>query len=205
LAALPRLVVICDWAQGASWLFGALERLSPLGPAVAVQHRHPEAAGRQFLEEARLLAALCARTGMPLFVNGRLDVALLVEAHLHLPAHGPSPDDVRPHLPRGRWVSAAVHDEAEAARATGAALALVSPVFGAGSKPGDARPPLGPAGFCRLRAALSCPAYALGGVSAERAQAIRGQADGLAVVTAVLGAADPLTAAGALLDIVRPA
>jgi thiamine-phosphate pyrophosphorylase len=196
--ALPRLVVITDWRLPPERLLGALSRALEAGPEVAVQHRHPEATGRRFLEEARLLAGLCRERGNPLFVNGRLDVALLVGAHLHLPARGPAPADVRPHLPSGRWVSVAVHDEAEARAAQGADLALVSPVFAPGSKPGDTRARLGPEGFQALASALPCPALALGGITPQRAGSVPGAA-GFAVISAVLEAEDPAAVARALL------
>jgi thiamine-phosphate pyrophosphorylase len=200
----PRLIVITDWRLPRARLLEALERALDAGPGVAVQHRHPEAPTRAFLEEARLLAALCHTRGNPLFVNGRLDVALLVGAHLHLPARGLTVEDVRPYLPAGRWVSVAVHDADEARLAQGADLALVSPVYAPGSKPGDTRPPLGPEGFQALAAALPCPALALGGVTPERATQLTG-AQGFAVISAVLEADDPATVARALLRAATPA
>jgi thiamine-phosphate pyrophosphorylase len=202
--SLPRLIVITDWRLPRARLLEALERALEAGPGVAVQHRHPEASARVFLEEARLLAALCHTRGNPLFVNGRLDVALLVGAHLHLPARGLTVEDVRPYLPAGRWVSAAVHDADEARLAQGADLALVSPVYAPGSKPGDPRPPLGPAGFQALAAALPCPALALGGVTPERAAQLTG-AWGFAVISAVLEAEGPAEVARALLRAATPA
>ncbi|WP_002637412.1 thiamine phosphate synthase [Myxococcus hansupus] len=176
----------------------ALTRALDVGPEVAVQHRHPEATGRQFLEQARALAALCQARGNPLFVNGRVDVALLVGAHVHLPAHGPAPEDVRPLLPPGRWISTAIHDATEARGAAGADLALVSPVFAPGSKPGDTRIPLGPEGFRALAASLPCPALALGGITPERARALP-DAAGFAVISGVLEAEDPAFAVRAML------
>lgn len=198
MPTLPWLVVITDWRLPRARLLEALERSLEAGPEVAIQHRHPEAPARAFLEEARLLAALCLRRGNPLFVNGRLDVALLVGAHLHLPAKGLTPKDVRPYLPAGRWISVAVHDADEARLAQGANLALVSPVYAPGSKPGDTRTPLGPEGFHALQAALPCPALALGGVTPERAARLT-RAQGFAVISAVLEAEDPATVARALL------
>ena len=195
---LPRLVVITDWSLPREHLLGALEAALCAGLPVAVQHRHPGVGLRQFLEEARLLAALCERLARPLFINGRLDVALLLGAHLHLPAGGLRPADVRPALPEGRLVSAAVHDAREAEEAAGADLALVSPVFAPGSKPDDTRPALGPQGYAALRAQLSCPALALGGIDPGRAQALA-DADGFATISGVLGAADPAAAARLLL------
>src|SRR5688572_24177149 len=136
-AELPSLIVITDWSLGEELLLQRLGQVLPRSPRIAVQHRHPEAPARTFAEEAKTLRVLCARTGNALFANGRLDVALLVDAHLHLPAHGLSPEEVRRVLPRDRLISAAVHDEAEAQNSAGADLYLVSPVFGAGSKPDD--------------------------------------------------------------------
>ena len=197
---LPRLVLITDWEMGERALLAALEDVVPLGMAVAIQHRHPGAEGGELLREARLLATRCERFGVPLFVNERLDVALLVGAHLHLPARGPDVSDVRRLVPEGKWISVAVHDEREAERARGADLALVSPVFGAGSKPDDARPRLGPDEFARLARRLECPAFALGGVDAERARTLPPELTaGVAAISAVLRAPRPRDAAQALL------
>lgn len=195
---LPRLIVITDW--GIPELRERLEPVLSLGPEVGIQHRHPGAADRAFLEEGRSLAALCRRSGNPLFVNGRLDVALLLAAHLHLPARGVSISDVRPHLSPGSWVSIAVHDPVEAAATDGATLALLSPVYRPGSKPADARAPLGPDGFEKLATTLSCPAFALGGISPGNAERVRGAA-GFAVISSVLRASDPRAAAASLLRI----
>jgi thiamine-phosphate pyrophosphorylase len=135
------------------------------------------------------LKSLCDRLGNPLFVNGRLDVALLLNAHLHLPSGGLHPRDVRSHLD-SRWISVAVHSEDEAQMAEGADLALVSPVFVPGSKQ-DLRPPLGPEGFSHLSSRLPCPAYALGGLTPERARAVP-SATGFAAISSILLAANPL-------------
>jgi len=194
-----RLLLVTDWALGELRLRRALEQACALGPEVGVQHRHPGAPTRGFLEEARGLASLCAQNGNPFFVNGRLDVALLVGAHLHLPVDGPTPAEVRPHLPAGRWLSAAVHDEAELERARGADLLLLSPVFQPTSKPHDRRATLGPGGFARLRALASCPVLALGGIRVERL-ALLVPVEGVAVQGAVLQAEDPAGAARALLS-----
>ena len=122
-----------------------------------------------------------------------------IGAHLHLPAWGPTVHDVRPHLPAGRWVSAAIHDADEARLTRGADLALVSPVYAPGSKPEDSRAPLGPEGFRALAASLTCPAMALGGITPERAVLLP-EAQGFAVISAVLEAEDPARAARALLQ-----
>jgi thiamine-phosphate pyrophosphorylase len=186
---LPRLVIITDWSLGADTLLARLERALSAGPGIAVQHRHPGASARALYDEGARLKWLCAQFKAPLFVNRRFDVAAALGAHLHLPSSGVLPAD----LPRGgaMRVSVAVHDEDEAKRAAGADFALVSPVFEKKDKA-----PIGLGGFERLQRALSCPAFALGGVTAQRRVPT---AAGHAVISAVLNAPDPHAAALQLL------
>lgn len=196
MAPLPRLIVITDWSLPRDVLLARLDAALSAGPKVAVQHRHPEAATRAFLDEARAVKALCDRRGAALFINGRLDVALLLGAHLHLPSNGLLPEDARPLWPAGRLISVAVHSMEEAAAARRADLALVSPVFRPLSKQDD-RTPLGPEGFAALASALPCPAFALGGVTVANARQVPSAA-GFAVIGAVLHSEDPRRSAEAL-------
>jgi thiamine-phosphate pyrophosphorylase len=192
LPALPRLVVITDWALGHDALLERLERALDAGPEVAVQHREKGVTTREYAFHANELAALCSRKGCLLFVSGRVDLAIALGAHLHLASTGPPFPKAAPFLP-GRLLSFSVHDLREAGLAAGASFALVSPVRPPGSKPDDTRPPLGISGFQALAAALPCPAFALGGVTPELLAELRPA--GAAVISAVLRAEDPLVAA----------
>jgi len=177
--------------------------VAALGPRVCIQHRDPGVPVRTSLARARWLAGLTRSGGAQLAINGRLDVALLVEAHLHLPVDAPRPREVRSRLPPGRWISAAVHSGAELEEARGADALLVSPVHPPGSKPDDTRPPLGTAGFDRLaRAAATTPCYALGGMTPEAVKELP-LLWGVAVQSAVLRAPDPAAAARAFLAVLR--
>ncbi|MHB8877785.1 MAG: thiamine phosphate synthase [Myxococcaceae bacterium] len=196
--SLPRLILITDWSLGADTLLSRLAAALSLGPSVAVQHRHPEASGRQFFEEAKKISELTSRAGCALFVNGRLDVALLTRANLHLPSNGLTPTDVRPLLPAGCLLSVAVHGGDLPEVAAGADLALVAPVFAAGSKPGDSRRPLGPEAYFALARALPCPAFALGGITPATARLLP-KAAGYAAISSVLHSDDPKAAAAAFL------
>lgn len=191
--------MITDWTLPGDAHRAALEAVAALGLEVCIQHRDPGAAVRGFLDRARWLADLTRRTGAQLAINGRLDVALLVGANLHLPVDGPRPAEARPLLPAGRWISAAVHSEAELAEAAGCDAVLLSPVFAPGSKPGDARPPLGPEGFARLAGrAAPLPCFALGGMTPARL-AMLDRCQGAAAQSGILRAADPAAIARAFL------
>ena len=203
--SLPRLIVITDWRIPRPALLQRIQAALSLGPRVALQHRHPEAPIRLVLEEARALADLCREFRNPLFINGRLDVALLVDAHLHLPSRGLVPSDVRPHLPKDRWISISIHNLEEARAAQGADIALISPVFPAGSKVTDDRPPLGLDGFKKLAVAVDCAPFALGGIGPKTAASLRGIAVGYAAISAVLASPDPRRAAAEILASASPA
>lgn len=200
MTSLPfSLIVITDWTLGEETLLERLEASLAVAPGrIAVQHRHPGATDRERYEEGQRLAPLCARHQAPLFVNGRLDLALALGAHLHCTSSSLAPAQARPFL-EGRWISTVVHqatDDTEAAD-----LALVSPVFAPGSKPGDQRRPLGAAGYRQLAQASRCPAFALGGITAATLDGL--ETPGAAVISAVLHAADPAQATRALLARLR--
>ncbi len=194
--ALPfSLIVITDWSLGERVLLERLEAALGAAPGrVAVQHRHQVATDRQRYEEGLLVAELCTAHHSPLFVNGRVDLALALDAHLHCTSTSLRPADVRPLIP-GKWISTVIHHETDLT--DGADLALVSPVFPAGSKVDDSRRPLGASGFQHLAARLPCPAFALGGITATTSRGLG--ARGAAVISAVLRAEDPARATRALL------
>ena len=185
-----RLLLITDWS-----LPDCLDRVRDAltaGPGIAVQHRHPGAIDRLFYEEAVKLREVCGQA--PLFINGRLDIALALDAHLHLTSRSLQPEDVRPHL-GPRWLSAAWHPPEPEPR--GVDLLLMSPVYPPKSK-ADTRAPLGPAQFRALAAKTQTPCFALGGISAERVSELQ-PVQGVAVIGEVLHAANPRDAAEALL------
>lgn len=193
-----RLLLVTDWERPDA--LARLEAALAAGGPLAVQHRHPGASDRVFYAEGARLAEACARRGVPLFVNGRLDVALALGAHLHLPTRALAPADARPHL--AGWLSAAWHPAEEPAPPRGVEFLLAAPVFAPGSKPGDARPRLGVEGFHRARSlAAPVPVFALGGLDERTVGLLRaeGPVAGVAVISAVLGAPSPARAVEALL------
>jgi len=111
--------------------------------------------------------------------------------------------DGRHRDPSGHVVGRACHSAAEVVRVTGLEYVTVSPVYPSGSKPG-----YGPAlGLSTLRnwcAACAVPVLALGGIDApaRAAACVRAGASGVAVMGAVMTAADPAAVVRAMVEAV---
>ncbi len=192
-----RLLLITDWslADFAERVDDALQA----GPGIAVQHRDPGSTARHFFDNAWILQAICSRREAPLFINGRLDVALAVGAHLHLPVLALPVDEVRAHLPSEKMVSVSAHRTEEFQPS--ADLTLLSPVFQPSNKRASA-PMLGAGGFDALAARCPTPAFALGGMTPVRSADLltRCPRAGVAVMGAVFRAPSPRAAASAFLE-----
>lgn len=149
------------------------------------------------LEHYELAARLAVRPSARLFVNDRLDVALAVPCFgVHL-GHASLPVSAARALNPLWWIGKSVHDlpEAEAARTEGADYLVVGPVFATATHPG--RAPLGIAALQRIVAAVAdTPVLAIGGVTVERARALRQTgAYGVAAIRAFWDDAEPSAAA----------
>lgn len=176
-------------------------RAAVAGGVTCVQLREKSCGTREFVDEARAVRALLAGTGVPLIVNDRIDVALAVGADgVHLGQTDMRITDARrltgPSMLIG--ISAECLEDAVRAQAEGADYIGVSPVFSTPTKT-DTAPPLGLAGIAAIRAAVSLPLVGIGGIGpANAAAVIRAGCDGIAVVSAIVSAADPRKAAAEL-------
>ena len=141
---------------------------------------------------------------MALQVNGPPAAVLASpRAGLHLPAAG-DPAAARAAIGPERLLGQSAHDadEIRRAAAAGADYATISPVFTPLSKD-DTRPCLGLTGLAALTAASPIPLLALGGITAANAADCRAAgAAAVAVLGAVMAAADPVAALAPLLDAV---
>ena len=171
------------------------------GGVSCVQLREKGCSTREFVDEARLLKALLAGTGVPLFINDRLDVALAVGADgVHLGQNDLAIADARRLVGNRMIIGISAESVADAIRAEaeGADYIGASPVFTTPTKT-DTAPPLGLVGLRAIRRAVRLPLVAIGGIDANNAaQVLRAGADGLAVVSAIVSAPCPRTAAAAL-------
>ncbi len=150
-------------------------------------------------ERARLaddLRALTAASGAVLLVASDIGLAVSSGADgVHLASTDPWPDD---DVRVGR--SCHTVEDLVAAAERHAGWATYSPVFATASKPGYG-PPLGADGLAAgCRAVPSLAVLALGGVDATTAgRCIAAGAAGVAVMGAVMGAADPAAVVRALV------
>ena len=171
------------------------------GGVSCVQLREKGCSTREFMDEAWLLKTLLAGTGVPLFINDRLDVALAVAADgVHLGQNDMHLSDARRLVGERLVIGISAESVADAIRAEaeGADYIGVSPVFTTPTKM-DTAPPLGLDGLRAIRRAVQLPLVAIGGINADNAaQVLRAGADGLAVVSAIVSAPCPRTAAAAL-------
>jgi len=184
--------------------FAAGRDLAPIieaavrGGVTVIQIRAKNRSFKDFVDLGRRAAAVLKKLGVPLLINDRVDVALACRAEgVHLGQEDVPPALARRALAEGTviGVSANTPEEAHEAERQGADYIGAGPVFATASKATDL-PIIGPEGVRRIKAAIRIPVVAIGGITEGNARELRAAgADGIAVISAILGAADPETAA----------
>jgi thiamine-phosphate pyrophosphorylase len=153
------------------------------------------------LDRARALREITARRGALFIVNDRVDIALLSHADgVHLGQLDLPLAEVRRLSGRRLIVGVSTHsvEQARNAERAGADYIGAGPVFATTTK--DAGELLRPSGLKAVRAAVSIPVFAIGGITIENIGQI-GSEPGcrVAVSSAVLRAGDPGAAVRELL------
>jgi thiamine-phosphate pyrophosphorylase len=206
LPAALRLIVVLDADAAGDRDLAALAGAAARGGATMLQLRAKPFAGSTLAEAARRVIA--AAGGIPVIVNDRLDVALATgAAGCHLGQDDFPIADARQIAPAGFMLGGSAGDADEARRATraGAHYLGVGPVRATTGKP-DAGAAIGASGFARVREATTLPCVAIGGVTAADVPGLLAAgAAGIAVIGAVLGAADPEKATRALREALQAA
>lgn len=162
------------------------------GGATCVQLREKELDGAAFLEEARTLAALCRRYGVPLIINDNVEVALASSADgVHVGQDDQTVEQVRRLAGDRLIVGVSAHsvEQALAAQAGGADYLGVGAVFATATK-ADAHvlPRETLADICR---AVDIPVVAIGGIGEDNLLRLAGTGvDGVALVSAIFSAPD---------------
>jgi len=149
-------------------------------------------------ETCTALKDLCHRREVPLLVNDEPQLARRLAADgVHLGRDDPSPRVARAMLGPAALVGVTVYGkpgEEKTAEAAGADYLGIGPFFPSPTKPAEPEMPLHLLDAVVHRTRL--PVFAIGGINAERArQLARHGVAGVAVVSAIMDAADPRRAA----------
>jgi thiamine-phosphate pyrophosphorylase len=151
-----------------------------------------------FLDLARRVKAVLKPRRVPLLINDRVDIALACgAAGVHLGQEDMPPALARKMLARNTIIGNSVNtlQEAREAEREGADYIGLGPIFATTSKATDL-PALGAEGLRTIREKVRIPIVAIGGITPRNAGAVReAGADGIAVVSSILGSQDARKAA----------
>jgi thiamine-phosphate diphosphorylase len=191
-----RVIAITDnLRDGLSGLV-ARARAARRGGATMMHVRLPDDGARILVEATR---GLVESLDIPVLVHDRLDVALAAGARgVHLSVGGIRPVDARRLTPEGFIIGASAGSADEARVAAGADYLAIGPVFAAAMRGNESA--IGLEGLRRLAELLGpVPVVALGGISERNASSVIGAgACGVALIAALLAAADPEAATRAI-------
>jgi thiamine-phosphate pyrophosphorylase len=176
------------------------------GGVRAFQLREKDLPPRDLYPLALEMRRLTQTYGARLLINDRIDVALAVDADgVHLTTTSLPARIARQVLGPGRLIGVSTHTlaEAQAAAEESADFLVFGPVFFTPSKAPYGEP-VGLDALRVARAAVTLPILAIGGVKkANLDQVLAAGADGIAVISAVISADDPMAASQDLLATLR--
>lgn len=196
-ADILRLYLVTDrrWRRGTTLEEQVEQALR--GGVTLVQLREKDADRETFIKRARSMQAVCRRYGVPLIINDDVEVALAVDAAgVHIGQRDQNAREARARLGPDKilGVSARTVQQALQAERDGADYLGVGAVFGTATK-ADAQT-ISPARFAQVARAVEIPSVAIGGVQESNILQLAGcGAAGVAVVSAILAAAQPCEAA----------
>jgi len=198
-----RLLVVTDRHQtNGRPLVPLLQRvLAAEGPIIQIRER--DLSARELVSLAREVQAVTVSRRAQLLINDRIDVALALEGvGVHLRSNSLPVTVARQLLGAERLLGISVHaiEEAVQAESQGADYVILGPIYETPSKQVFGSP-LGIQTLekaCRL---VRIPIIGIGGVTAARAREMRDAgAFGVAVIRAILGAADVESATREFID-----
>jgi thiamine-phosphate pyrophosphorylase len=177
-----------------------------LAGVTCIQLRWKSATDRAILELGSAILRVTLGAGIPLIINDRLDLALALSADgVHLGVDDLPLHDARRIAGPDFIIGFSPESDDQIVRADQHASYLgIGPFFSTATKH-DAGRALGPIEFARRRALTTLPTVAIGGISGDNAaQPIAAGANGIAVVSAILGMADPVEATRDLIRALPP-
>ncbi len=187
-------------------LVGAVEEALRAGVKM-LQLREKDLSDEELLAVALELREVTDRYGALLFINGRVDVAMAVEADgVHMPFKAFTPSAALALLQQGAITGVSCHslEDARAAEDGGANFVTLGPIY---ETPSKARygAPIGIEPLREAAEELSIPIYAIGGIDARKIEEVTGAgAFGAAVISAILKGGTPGRNAEKLLKAFEP-
>lgn len=185
---------LCQTVENAIW-----------GGVTMVQLREKNLDSRKFYQEALCLKELTSRYHIPLIINDRLDIALAVDADgLHIGQTDLPANVAREILGPNKLLGVSVETvtQAESAKAMGADYLGVGAVFPTSTKDDASSVSLQTLG--KIRNTIGLPVVAVGGISPKTIPLLyHSGIDGIAVVSAIMGAKNPKSASEKLYEMVK--
>ncbi len=176
------------------------------GGAGMIQLRQKNAPGSDLFSWAVSLQNMCRSYGALFIVNDRLDIALAAGADgVHLGQHDLPVESARKLFPSPGIIGCSVSCVREAieAREKGADYIGIGHIFPTGSKQKNTAP-LGAEYISTVKQSVDIPLIAIGGIGPDNAmEVMTSGADGIAVISAIASAANPIEAARELAAIIR--
>jgi len=174
------------------------------GGVKGIQLREKDLVGRELFFLAEAARKLTQRYHALLLINDRIDIALAVDADgVHLSTASIPIESARALLGRQQLLGASTHslEEAQEAERNGADFVVFGPVYFTPSKASYGSPQ-GLAALKKVVEKLSLPIYAIGGIKLENiADTRRTGVRGVALISAVMSAADPENATKEILKL----
>lgn len=165
----------------------AAEALLEAGARI-IQFRHKSFFSRKSFEEASRIAELCRSAGALFVMNDRADIAMLLNAALHLGQDDLAPSDARRILPPGSIIGFSTHNEQQlrAGDLEPVDYLAIGPIFATGSKQ-NPDPVVGLDRLRMLRRLTPKPLVAIGGITRALApQVFEAGADSVAIISDLL-------------------
>jgi thiamine-phosphate pyrophosphorylase len=180
-------------------------RAAVQGGVTCVQLREKDCSTLEYIEQALTIQDYLKSRGVPLIINDRVDVALAIEADgVHLGQTDMPLDIARKIIGDTMVIGISAESLADAIEAEkgGADYLGVSPIYATPTKT-DTAPPLGLEGLRAIRKKVSIPLVGIGGLNRDTVAAVvQNGGDGVAVVSAIVCAVDPMQAAAELKQII---
>ena len=163
--------------------------------ALILQFRHKGFFSRDVFIEAEKVSMICRDAGALFVMNDRADIAMLLDAAIHLGQDDLAPADARRIMPPGRVIGFSTHnaDQLEAGDREPVDYVAIGPIFATASKL-KPDPVVGIERLRALRPLTRKPLVAIGGITLETAPSVfEAGADSVAIISGLYR--QPLTKA----------